>query len=421
MPVPPPDLTPQGQLEADTIACYPTIIRQPQYHGVLYNAKDLVSMPKSLFKNRRDFVIRRANLDKRRAPVAIKGPLAGARIAIVPHGPFAPTHKMTIDLYSMLDFRRAKRIFILCGFHSGYVKKIATPPPTVRGYRTILSGTPWPLDSELITAWNVTGQCECIDVVQDRTEHGIEVPLLYLHKFVQLAIGRYNPVLFPKLIPLFVGVCSPAEAASIGQDLLLPYMKDPESIIIISTDWVKWAAPMHTFYSYGAMNPCPERFNDPTELPQPWPTEEVPTAVLVNDIDNFIKKKGDLLPLHFRTGRRDDLNPDFTARVPDIMNSILTEDWVLMLALTLKPDGGAHFRTVRRQLGQPVLCGIHALHAVLAAIPLIIEESKAVKKRNKLMDEFEGRFIWLSHGRDKTVKFADDYSTGWVCGFAMLP
>lgn len=290
----------------------------------------------------------------------------------------------------------------------------------MRGYRTILSDTPWPVDSELITAWNVSGQCQQVDVVQDRQEHGIEIPLLYLHKYFQLAMVNKNPELFPKLIPLFVGSCTPAEEESIAKDLLLPYMKDPETIIIISSDWIRWGAPEHTFYSHAALTPCPDKFNDPTELPQPWSFLGIAPAGILRATEELSKEKGDLLPCHFRAGRRDDVNPQFRQHVPNIMDSIMTEDWMLMSALTLQPDGGAIFRTVRRRLGLPSICGVHAIQAVLAAFPLAIQERRTVEGQNELIEKYSGRFAWLGHARDKTIVYADDHSLGWVCGFAIL-
>ncbi|KAI5291426.1 hypothetical protein KEM54_004790 [Ascosphaera aggregata] len=421
MPCPPPSLTPEQQLEADTIACYPTIIREPYFEGKLYSVGDMCNFPKDYFQfqHRRDIVIRKSNLAERRPPTHINGPLPGARLAILPHGPFSKTHKMCMDIMGLLDFSRARRIFILSASHKAPVRILATPPPTVRGYKTIYSDVPWPLDSELITAWNVTGLCEKLDVAQDRRECGIEVPLLYLSTFFRMAMRRCNPKCYPKLVPLFIGECNPRAEIALGEKLLLPYVHDPESMIIISTNWVKWGPPHHTYYSKGGRSPDPDAYLTPSELPQPWSTIKDRSMDLMWDcIMEFTKDKLALQPQHYRNFRG---GPEDRINIPPVHDSILTEDWMLMLTLTLKPDGGVLFRRLRRIMDQPPICGRHAIQVLLAAIFKTIERNKARNpNRPPLLNEFEGRFIWLGHSRDKRIIWANDHSSAWVCGLAIL-
>lgn len=80
----------------------------------------------------------------------------------------------------------------------------------------------------------------------DEDEHSLEMHLPYIFKILSQNFGEVTN--FPQLVPILVGSTSPAVEKEYGA-ILAPYLRDPASVFIISSDFAHWGQRFrYTYY-----------------------------------------------------------------------------------------------------------------------------------------------------------------------------
>jgi len=76
-------------------------------------------------------------------------------------------------------------------------------------------------------------------------EHSLEMHLPYIYKMMSRAFK--NEKAFPAIVPILVGGTNGARERIYGK-ILAPYLKDPDNVFIVSSDFCHWGG--HPFYYY---------------------------------------------------------------------------------------------------------------------------------------------------------------------------
>lgn len=152
---------------------------------------------------------------------------AGARAIIAPHAGFAYSGPTAAYAYRQLDPSRIRRVFLLGPSHHVYLPGCAVTAHAV--YATPVGDLR--VDRDTTKALRDSGAFDVMDESTDEEEHSLEMHLPYLaHLF------KGHDVL---LVPILVGHLSSARAAEYGQRLA-PYLEDPETAFVISSDFCHW-------------------------------------------------------------------------------------------------------------------------------------------------------------------------------------
>merc|ERR1739841_474585 len=81
----------------------------------------------------------------------------------------------------------------------------------------------------------------------DEDEHSLEMHLPYIFKMLSKQFGN-DPSNFPLLVPIMVGNTSAATEKALGK-LLAPYLADPTTAFVISSDFAHWGSRFrYTYY-----------------------------------------------------------------------------------------------------------------------------------------------------------------------------
>ena len=81
----------------------------------------------------------------------------------------------------------------------------------------------------------------------DEEEHSLEMHLPYLYKMLSRTFGT-DPAQFPLLVPILVGSTSAAAEKQYGA-ILAPYLSDPSSVFVVSSDFAHWGQRFrYTYY-----------------------------------------------------------------------------------------------------------------------------------------------------------------------------
>lgn len=78
-----------------------------------------------------------------------------------------------------------------------------------------------------------TGQFGHMSLQTDQAEHSIEMHLPYVYKVFEKHVDKVT------IVPILVGALTESTERQYGK-LLAPYMKDPENLFIISSDFCHW-------------------------------------------------------------------------------------------------------------------------------------------------------------------------------------
>jgi len=127
---------------------------------------------------------------------------------------------------------RRKRVFILGPSHHVYIDHCALSAckyyATPLGNLTLDTGTLQEIhDCGETFGWMTQGT--------DEDEHSIEMHLPYIYKILDLA-GKVDSV---KVVPIMVGAINPGKEKVYGK-VLAKYLKDPENVFVISSDFCHW-------------------------------------------------------------------------------------------------------------------------------------------------------------------------------------
>ncbi|WPG97478.1 Hypothetical protein R9X50_00025400 [Acrodontium crateriforme] len=170
-------------------------------------------------------------------------PVEKARIIIAPHAGYSYSGPAAAWAYKSWDVSQAKRIFLLGPSHHHYLTKAALSKCT--HYGTPLGNLT--IDGDTTAALYNTGKFDWMSQSVDEDEHSLEMHLPYIYKILSNIFGP-DPTGFPPLTPIMVGNTSAQTEVQLGQ-LLAPYLADPSTAFVISSDFAHWGLRFrYTYY-----------------------------------------------------------------------------------------------------------------------------------------------------------------------------
>ncbi|RMZ01359.1 hypothetical protein D0862_06389 [Hortaea werneckii] len=170
-------------------------------------------------------------------------PLDGARVIIAPHAGYAYSGPAAAWAYKSWDVSKAERVFLLGPSHHHYLSKAALSRCTQ--YGTPLGNLP--VDRDTTAELYKAGLFEWMSQSTDEDEHSLEMHLPYIFKMLSKQFGN-DPSNFPLLVPIMVGNTSATTEKALGK-LLAPYLADPTTAFVISSDFAHWGSRFrYTYY-----------------------------------------------------------------------------------------------------------------------------------------------------------------------------
>jgi AmmeMemoRadiSam system protein B len=136
--------------------------------------------------------------------------------------------------YKALDLSAAKRVFVLGPSHTYYLRGCALT--TFDKYATPFGDLV--VDKATTSELRQTGRFSDMPPRKDVDEHSLEMHIPYLWKRLEQTFDGDSSK-FPPIVPILVGDGSEDEERSFG-NLLAPYLKDPETAWIVSSDFCHW-------------------------------------------------------------------------------------------------------------------------------------------------------------------------------------
>ncbi|KAI9838744.1 MAG: hypothetical protein M1837_002342 [Sclerophora amabilis] len=303
-------------------------------------------------------------------------PCSGARVIIAPHAGYAFSGPPAAWAYKSLDLSKAKRIFLLGPSHHVYLSGCALSQCST--YDTPLGSLT--IDHATIEELHRTGKFEKMSTQTDEEEHSLEMQLPYLYKVLSRAFPS-NPASFPPLIPILVGATTPTAERSYGS-LLSPYLRDPSSIFIISSDFCHWGLRFgYTYY--------------------------LPHATV--NTTNPAPSSGHSLKSSSRTPTS-----------PAIHESIAVLDKMAMTAV----EAGRHedFLKVLRETGNTV-CGRHPIGVMMAAVEVLKKQDgldESADQDGTAIAKERGKFRFVRYERSSEAVKVGDSSVSYASAFAVL-
>ncbi|CZS97807.1 hypothetical protein WAI453_008842 [Rhynchosporium graminicola] len=291
-------------------------------------------------------------------------PVPGARIIIAPHAGYSYSGPAAAWAYKSLDLTNAKRIFLLGPSHALYLPGCATSGHTK--YATPLGD----LNIDTVTTKELqdTGNFDKMSKSADETEHSLEMHLPYIFKMLSQSFKSASD--YPPLVPILVGNTDAEAEKSYGK-ILAPYLADPTSVFVVSSDFCHWGLRFqYTYY-----------------LPAS------PSSAAASSSGGYSLKKRDKDPtrpmIHESIGRLDKLAMDAieTGKHDDFLGNL-------------------------RQTGNTV-CGRHPIGVVMAAI-------EALEKEGKVSGEGKGKFKFVRYERSSEVEEITDSSVSYASAYAVL-
>ncbi|KZF24183.1 DUF52 domain-containing protein [Xylona heveae TC161] len=296
-------------------------------------------------------------------------PSKGARIIIAPHAGYSYSGPPAAWAYKSLDLSQAKRIFLLGPSHHVYLSGCALSQ--CDSYETPLGDLK--LDRTTIEELEATGKFDSMSQSTDEDEHSLEMHLPYIYKVLSRSFS--SPFEYPLLIPILVGATSRQTERSFGS-LLAPYLRDPTSVFIISSDFCHWGLRFRYTYYLPSLSTSSSAHND--------------------DDDSADATSGHTL----RSGDR-------PPKDPPIHESIARLDRLAMRAV----ESGSHgtFLNNLRDTGNTV-CGRHPIGLVMAALETLNLDASSGK----------GRFKFVRYERSSDCVRVTDSSVSYASAFAVL-
>lgn len=204
-----------------------------------------------------------------------------------------------------------------------------------------------------------TGKFDTMSADADETEHSLEMHLPYIYKMLSKSFA--SAAEFPRLVPILVGNTSAEKERAYGA-LLAPYLADPRSVFVVSSDFCHWGS----------------RFSYTYYLPESG--------------EGYSLKRRDAAPTS-----------------PRICESIGKLDREAINAI----EGGKHgnFLENLKDTGNTV-CGRHPIGVVMAAIEVL-------EKEGGFQGE-GGRFKFVKYERSSEVEEVGDSSVSYASAYAVL-
>lgn len=161
-----------------------------------------------------------------------------ARAIIAPHAGYSYCGACAGVAYRQVIPGYVRRIFILGPSH--YVRLARCALSSAYVYQTPLYNLP--VDREVCRELKCTGQFEVMDLNTDEEEHSIEMQLPFIAKVMEGYRDSFT------IIPILVGSLSPEKEALYGR-ILAPYLADPQTLFVISSDFCHWGQRFrYTYY-----------------------------------------------------------------------------------------------------------------------------------------------------------------------------
>ena len=227
------------------------------------------------------------------------------------------------------------------------------------------------IDRNLITNLLSTSEFTEMSRATDEDEHSLEMHLPYIYKLLSLQFA--SPDDFPLLLPILVGATTSQTERRYGRRLA-PYLADPTSVFIISSDFCHWGSRFrYTYY-------LPSASSAPTDGYSLKSSGSSSSRQAVTDVDD-----------------------------PPIYESIARLDKLAMDAV----ESGSHEDFLRnlRETGNTV-CGRHPIGVLMAAVEELRENGKVAADG--------GRCRFVRYERSSDVRDAGDSSVSYASAFAVL-
>lgn len=214
-----------------------------------------------------------------------------------------------------------------------------------------------------------SGKFDKMTTDADEVEHSLEMHLPYIYKMCSQSFKSADE--FPLLVPILVGNTNAAAEKSYGE-ILAPYLADPTSVFVVSSDFCHWGLRFqYTYY-----------------LPAS------PSSAAANtDGGGYMLKKRDKDPTD-----------------PPIHESIGRLDKLAMDAI----ETGKHDAFLRnlKATGNTV-CGRHPIGVVMAAIEVL-------EKGGNVSGGGKGKFKFVRYERSSEVDEISDSSVSYASAYAVL-
>ncbi|KAK5163133.1 uncharacterized protein LTR77_010917 [Saxophila tyrrhenica] len=192
-------------------------------------------------------------LDAVKSPLHCIGPHSEGRVVVfymdstrlmVPrHAGYSYSGPAAAYAYKSWDVSKAKRVFLLGPSHHHYLTKAALSKCT--HYGTPLGNLT--VDRETTAELYTASQFEWMSQSVDEDEHSLEMHLPYIYKMLSRTFGEDDSA-FPLLVPIMVGNTSASTERKLAQ-ILAPYLSDPSTAFVISSDFAHWGQRFrYTYY-----------------------------------------------------------------------------------------------------------------------------------------------------------------------------
>ncbi|XP_014213751.1 protein MEMO1 [Copidosoma floridanum] len=169
-----------------------------------------------------------------------------ARAIISPHAGYSYCGACAAFAYRQISPVVVRKIFILGPSHNVRLPGCALSTATV--YKTPLYDLQ--IDQQIKKELVDTGHFDWMDMDTDEEEHSIEMQLPYIAKVMEDFKDSFT------ITPILVGSLTPEREAMYGK-LLAPYLADPQTLFVISSDFCHWGQRFrYTYYdkSCGAIH-----------------------------------------------------------------------------------------------------------------------------------------------------------------------
>jgi len=212
-----------------------------------------------------------------------------------------------------------------------------------------------------------TGKFQTMSTDADETEHSLEMHLPYIYK--RLSESFKSASEYPTLVPILVGNTKALAEKEYGK-ILAPYLADPTSVFVTSSDFCHWGLRFQYTYYLPASRSATSSSGEGYSL------------------------------------KRRDKNPTD----PAIHESIARLDKLAMDAVeTGKQEA---FLENLQETGNTV-CGRHPIGVVMAAIEIL-------EKEGKVSGDSKGKFKFVRYERSGDVENISDSSVSYASAYAVL-
>ncbi|KAI8976201.1 MEMO1 family [Pilobolus umbonatus] len=175
-------------------------------------------------------------------------PMDGIRAVIGPHAGFKYSGPTAAYAYQLINTRNYKRVFVLGPSHKVYLDGCALSQ--CDSYETPFGDLKLDKQGSNVTKRILvlkdlydTRKFKWMSQAVDENEHSLEMHIPFIYKLFQERIDQMT------IVPIMVGSILNPKERMYGQ-ILAPYLKDPENLFVISSDFCHWGTRFdYTYYT----------------------------------------------------------------------------------------------------------------------------------------------------------------------------